>query len=153
MSKTQEGLADPRFPCSASNSESTPGDATCLVRGFAKATHIPATTMFQIVIKLLGRRFCHWRWVPHLLSDDHKADRAPPVLMLLAAMTAAEKRRRLNVWTGDECGIIWVPRPTRSLMTIDEELPQRLRETIGGTKSMLMVFFSLMEFARVDSLP
>jgi hypothetical protein len=38
-------------------------------------------------------------------------------------------------------------------MTIDEELPQRARQTIGATKSMLGVFFNPNEFAMVDLLP
>jgi hypothetical protein len=36
---------------------------------------------------------------------------------------------------------------------IDEELPQRVRQTIGAMKSMLMVFFNPKEFAIVDLLP
>jgi hypothetical protein len=38
-------------------------------------------------------------------------------------------------------------------MTIDEELPQRVRQTIRATKSMLMVFSDPKEFAIVGILP
>jgi hypothetical protein len=38
-------------------------------------------------------------------------------------------------------------------MTIDEKLPQRVRQTIRTTKSMSMVFFNPKEFARVNLLP
>jgi hypothetical protein len=38
-------------------------------------------------------------------------------------------------------------------MMIDGELPQRVRQTIGPTKSMLTVFFNPKEFARVNLLP
>jgi hypothetical protein len=37
-------------------------------------------------------------------------------------------------------------------MTIDQELPQRVRQTIGATKSMLTVFFNPKELAIVDLL-
>jgi hypothetical protein len=38
-------------------------------------------------------------------------------------------------------------------MTVDEELPQRVPQTIGATSSMLTVFFNSKEFTRVDLLP
>jgi hypothetical protein len=45
--------------------------------------------------------------------------------------------------------IMWVNLATGSCMTIDEERPQRLRHTIGPTKSMLTVFFNPKEFGIV----
>jgi hypothetical protein len=41
----------------------------------------------------------------NLLSDGQKADRAGQAL-LLATLTAREKRKWVNVWTGDESQII-----------------------------------------------
>jgi hypothetical protein len=38
-------------------------------------------------------------------------------------------------------------------MTIDEELPQQVNQTIGATKSMLTVFFNPKEMARVQGVP
>jgi hypothetical protein len=73
--------------------------------------------------------------------------------MLLAALTAAEKRRWLNFWFDDGSWIIWVDPPIGSWMTIDEELPQRVRQTIGATKSILTVFFNPKEFAIMDFFP
>jgi hypothetical protein len=48
---------------------------------------------------------------------------------------------------------MWVNPLTGSWMTADEDLPQRVRQTIGPTKSMLMLFFNPKEFAIVDLLP
>jgi hypothetical protein len=73
--------------------------------------------------------------------------------MLLVALTAAEKRRWSNFWTADESWIKMVDPPTGSWMTIDEELPQRVRQTIGVTKSMLTVFFNPKAFTIVALLP
>jgi hypothetical protein len=56
-----------------------------------EARYTPATTMFYILTGALCLRFRHWRWVPHLLSDDQKVDRARQIIMLLAALAAAEK--------------------------------------------------------------
>jgi hypothetical protein len=73
--KTQEALANPRFQCSASNSEATRGDATCLwsmhCRGHGRSCN-NRVVHFDRSTRL---RLHHWRWVPHLLSDDQKADR------------------------------------------------------------------------------
>jgi hypothetical protein len=86
---------------------------------------------------------------PHLLSDNQKADRARQALILLATLTTGEKQRWLNCWTGDESWIMWVNPGTGSWMTIDEELPQRVHQTIGARKSLLEIFFNPKEFSIV----
>jgi hypothetical protein len=74
--------------------------------------------------------------------------------MRLAALTAAEKQRWLNFCTGDdESWIMRVNPPSGLCMAIDQELPRQVPQTIGATKSMLMVFFNPKEFAIVDLLP
>jgi hypothetical protein len=73
--------------------------------------------------------------------------------MLLAALNAAEKRRWLNLCTGDESWMMWVNRPTESWTTIDEALPQRVLHAVGATKSILTVFCNPKEFAIIDLLP
>jgi hypothetical protein len=73
--------------------------------------------------------------------------------MLLADLTAAEKRGWLNFWNGDESWIMWVNPRTGFWMTMDKELPQIVRQIIGATKSMLMIFFNPKEFAILDLLP
>jgi hypothetical protein len=83
---------------------------------------------------------------PRPLSDDQKADEARQAVLLLAALTTAEKQRRANFWTDDEPGIMRVNHRTGSWMTIEEEFPQRVRQTIRATKSMLTVFFNPKEF-------
>jgi hypothetical protein len=73
--------------------------------------------------------------------------------MLLAALTAAEKRRWSNFWTGDGSWIKMVNPPTGPWMMIDAELSQRVRQTIGARKSMLTVVFNPKAFAIVALLP
>jgi hypothetical protein len=90
--------------------------------------------------------------MPHSLSDDQKVDREQQAPLLLVAVTAAEKRRRLNFWTGDEFWITWVNPSTGSWMIMNDELPQRVCQTIGATGSMLTVFFSPKEFVMVNIL-
>jgi hypothetical protein len=60
-----------------------------LVRCITEATYTPATTVFPILTEVVGLRFRHWRWVPHLISDDQQFDRARQALMLLSTLTAA----------------------------------------------------------------
>jgi hypothetical protein len=69
--------------------------------------------------------------------------------MLLAALTAADSRRRLNFWAGDVSWIMYVSPLAESWTKTNEELPPRVRQTIGVTKSILTVFFNLKEFATV----
>jgi hypothetical protein len=71
-----------------------------------------------------------------------KADKAQQALMHLAAVTVAEKRGWSDFWTGDESWIMWVNPSTGSRMTVGEELPQPVHQTIGATRPMPMVFFN-----------
>jgi hypothetical protein len=91
--------------------------------------------------------------VLHLLSDDHKADRAKQGLLLLTALTTPEKRARVNIGIGDESWVMLVNPSAASRMTIDEELSQRMRQTMRAAKSMLTVFFNPKEFITINMLP
>jgi hypothetical protein len=42
------------------------------VRCSAEVTHTLATTVFSIWAEVFGPRLRHWRWVPHVLSDNQK---------------------------------------------------------------------------------
>jgi hypothetical protein len=76
------------------------------VQCFAEATHAHATIAFYVLTEALGLITRHWRWVPDLLSDDQKTDRARQAIMLLATLMAAENRRWLNFWIGHESRIM-----------------------------------------------
>jgi hypothetical protein len=89
MSKTQEGLADPRFQCSDSNSECTRGDTTCLCsmhcRGHAhscnnRVLHFDKSTPPGIPSLAMGTLIALRR---------SKAGRVGQALLFLAALTAA----------------------------------------------------------------
>jgi hypothetical protein len=58
-----------------------------------------------------------------------------------------------GLWTGDESWIIWVNPLTWAWMTIEEELPLRVPQTIKATQSMLRVFFNPKEFVPTNLLP
>jgi hypothetical protein len=64
--------------------------------------HTSTIAVFYILTEVIGLRFGRWRWVPQLLSDNQKVDRGRQALVLLAALTAAERRRWLDFWTDDE---------------------------------------------------
>jgi hypothetical protein len=55
--------------------------------------------------------------------------------------------------TGDESWIRWHNDNFGSWLAIDDELPVRVRQTIGARKSMLTMFFSPKTFAVIDFLP
>jgi hypothetical protein len=120
--KTQKGLADPDYSVQLRIQSELEEISHASFRCNAEAAHTPAPTVFYILTKVLSLRFRHWQCVPHLLSEDQKADRARRALMLLAALMAAEKGRRLDVWNCDEFWIMWVNPHAGSWMAIDEEL-------------------------------
>jgi hypothetical protein len=86
------------------------------VRCIAEARRTPKSTVFYILTELLALRFHHWQWVPHLVSDGQKADKAQQ-----AALMIVEQRRWANFLTDDESWIMWIRPPTGSGMTMDEE--------------------------------
>jgi hypothetical protein len=71
-------------------------------------------------------------------------------LLLLAALTTAEKRGWANSWTGDESWIMLVNLLTAIWMTMDQESPSRVHQTMKAIKSILMVFFIPKEFVIVN---
>jgi hypothetical protein len=61
------------------------------VRCIAQATRALVSTIFCILREVLRLRFPHWRWLPHLLLDSEKTERAQHVLLFLAGLRTPEK--------------------------------------------------------------
>jgi hypothetical protein len=55
--------------------------------------------------------------------------------------------------TGHESWILCHKEPLESWSAIDEELPVRVRQTIGGRKPLLTVFCNPNTFAVIDFFP
>jgi hypothetical protein len=123
------------------------------IRTLAEATGYTLSTVFFVLSEVLGLKFRHWGWVPHLLTDDQKVERIRQSILLRTQLQRAAARSGSEFWTGDESWLNWVNPPTRFWMPLDEEIPQRVRQTIGARKSMFTVFFNPNHFAIVDLLP
>jgi hypothetical protein len=88
-----------------------------------------------------------------LLSDDQKVARVNGAKVLQQELLDAKKRNWDLFWTGDESWILWHNERLGSWLAVDQELPVRVRQTIGGRKSMLTVFFNPRAFAVINFLP
>jgi hypothetical protein len=103
MLQTQEGLADPRFRHSASNSSCIRGTTTCIClmhcqghehSHIDRIFHLDRNPGPEILSLAMGS--------PSTVRQS-KADKArEALLLLLAALMTAETRRQANLWTIDE---------------------------------------------------
>jgi histone-lysine N-methyltransferase SETMAR len=111
------------------------------------------STVFYILTQVLNLKFRHWRWLPHLLSDDQKVARVNGAKVLQQELLDAKKRNCDLFWTGDKSWILWHNERLGSWLAVDQELPIRVRQTIGWRKFMLIIFFNPRAFAVINVLP
>jgi histone-lysine N-methyltransferase SETMAR len=123
------------------------------VRTIAASTGYESSTVFYVLTQVLHLKFRHWRWIPHLLSDAQKVARVEGANSLRSALLTAKHQNWNLFWTGDESWVLWDTQRSGSWLEIDQELPVRVKQTIGARKSMLTVFFNPRRFAVVDLLP
>jgi hypothetical protein len=61
------------------------------------------------------------------------------------SLVKTQRRNWLNFWTTDESWIMWDNFSTGSWPPFDQEIPQRIRQTIGAKKLMLTDFSALLD--------
>jgi hypothetical protein len=91
-------------------------------------------------MQVLHLKLRYWRCVPHMLSDIQKVARVDGAQLSRQELLKARRRNWNLFMTGHESWILWYKEPLESWSAIDEELPVRVRETIGARKPMLKVF-------------
>jgi hypothetical protein len=76
------------------------------------------------------------------LSDDQKRTRGELVVSLQAELERAASRNWREFCNVDESRITWMSFLKGCWLSLDEELAERVPQTIGAEKSMLTVFQS-----------
>jgi hypothetical protein len=102
----------------------------------------PALLRQQYSISSL--KFFIWNFVtgdvPHELSDDQKRTRIQLAVSLQAELERAQRRNWTEFDTGNESRILWNNFAKGFWLSLDEELSELVRQTIGAEKSVLTVF-------------
>jgi hypothetical protein len=86
-------------------------------------------------------KFFIWNFVTgdgsRKLSDDQKRTRVQLAVSLQAELEKAQRRNWTEFYTDDEPWVLWKNFPKGCWLSLDEELPERARQTIEAEKSML----------------
>jgi len=123
------------------------------VRTISQMTGYSPSTVFYVLIEVLQLRYRLWKWIPYSLSDPQKAERVAMAKSLLKSLEKAQSRNWHGFWTGDESWILWVNQQKGSWLTVEEEIPKRVEQTIRARKSMVTIFLNPHEFSVVEILP
>jgi hypothetical protein len=86
--------------------------------------------------------FRDWRLVSHKLSDHQKRSKVQIAVPLQAELDRAQRRNWTKFYTGDKSSVSWKNFAKECWLSLDEELPEHVRQTTGTEKSMLTVFQS-----------
>jgi hypothetical protein len=95
--------------------------------------------LFDVPAQVLSFKFQHWRWIPHSLSDSRNVTRVDGANLLRQEFLNTKKRSWNLFWTGDEFWMLWSNERSEFWLAVDQELPVRMKWTIGTRKSMLTV--------------
>jgi hypothetical protein len=89
-------------------------------------------------------KFFIWNFVTgdgsHTVSDDQKRTRMQLAVSLQAEPERAQRRNWTEFYTGDESWVLCKNFPKGCWLSLDEELPERVGQTIEAEKSMFTVF-------------
>jgi hypothetical protein len=112
------------------------------VRDIAQTTSIAPSTIFYLLTQNLHLEFRNWRRVPHKLSGDWKRTRVQLAVSLQTELERTQWRNWTEFYTGGESRASWKNFLKGCWLSLDEELAERVPQTIGAEKSMLTVFQS-----------
>jgi hypothetical protein len=103
--------------------------------------------------QVLHLKFQHWGRVTHSLSGTQQVAHINCAKLLSADLLAVRQWSCNLFWTDDESWILWNSQRSISWLTVEQELPVSVRQTIETPRSILTVFFNLNNFSIVDLLP
>uniref|UniRef100_A0A1B6DDI6 Mos1 transposase HTH domain-containing protein n=1 Tax=Clastoptera arizonana TaxID=38151 RepID=A0A1B6DDI6_9HEMI len=111
--------------------------------------HFPQVSrslIHEIVTEKLGyKKFCA-RWVPKLLTDDHKTKRMSSAIDFLSRYELEGAEFLNRIVTGDEINVAYVNAETKQQSmqwghTASPSKPKKARQTLSAKKVMAMVFW------------
>ena len=122
------------------------GDARFTVRDIARKVGISLSTVHLILKKHLKVRKISARWVPHLLTDEHKRQRVKVAKTLLQMFPKYDKKQFANVVTADETWVHYFE-PVRKVSnkiwaTKHSKRPIIAKCSLSTKKVLYAIFFS-----------
>jgi hypothetical protein len=140
------------FICYAKNQTVLQEMPNASVRRLAEISHYSPSFVFYDITFVLRLKLRHWKWISYFLSDDDNKKWMSMTKSLEISLVRVQRRNWQNIWTGNESWIIWDEFPTGSWSWDNQEIPQRIRQTIGA-KHGCWPFFSPVRFPIIDVMP
>ena len=117
-------------------------DCHVTTRKLAEEVGISRERINHILHQELGMRKICKKWVPHVLTEEHRQKRVDISRQLLQILESGFR----NVITGDETWIHCNTTPNKEAkvwLTAEEDQPQIVRTALNSKKSMFCIFFSV----------
>ena len=122
------------------------------VREIAKVTHIPKSTVFDILTKQLHYVSKHLRWIPHFLTPSQLLKRVTQSKELLKVLREAKKIDYKLFYTGDESWFYLTTDYDHQWLPHEEKPPDRIEQRIDSKKFMITIFWNPNGFLVVEAL-
>ena len=110
-------------------------------------TSMSRTSVFRVLTNKLNKKKKFSKWVPHLLTDEHKESRVNFSRNFLRRFQTEQNDFLDRIITGDETWVYsWDPetkRQSAKWRDFDEPRPEKVRRKQGALKVMHMIFFDM----------
>jgi len=123
------------------------------VRTLSESLRYPPTTVYRHLTDALQMKSRHFKWVPHLLTQELREKRSAECRALLDILKLQRENDFRDIVTGDESWIFLDSKPKSVWLASDAALPVRVSQTIGAEKRMLIVFWGVQGIVYKAWLP
>src|SRR5438128_8079628 len=117
-------------------------DCHVTTRKLAEEVGISRERINHILCQELGMRKSCKKWVPHLLTEEHRQKRVDISRQLLQILESGFR----NVITGNETWIHYYTTPIKEAnkvwLAAEDDRPQTVRTALNSKNSMICIFFS-----------
>jgi hypothetical protein len=123
------------------------------VRTIADSLAIPASTMYLHLVEKIAFKNYFLRWVEHMLTDELRQKRVELSRQLLELLESQRGVNFRDIVTWDESWFLRHSEHERNWCLSADEIPTKVRPTIGVRKTMLTVFLSVRGAVLITWLP
>jgi histone-lysine N-methyltransferase SETMAR len=111
-------------------------------RSVAERLHLALGTVLRCLQEDLGTKYRHLRWVPHTLTEEHKAKRAELAGRMLEILSHHRESDFKFLFTGDESWMFYAYERTHQWDLSHGPVEKIQRKTNYQKKTMFTVFFN-----------
>lgn len=122
------------------------------VRSISHDLHVPSTTIYEYLTRILKLKYRITRWLPHELNDIQMANRVIKSNELFEVLEKSKHHAYRNIITGDQSWFLYQYHPKGKWCIESEERPEFEDDQTCHQKIMLTIIWGVWGFYIVDYL-